>query len=441
MKKLLILTLMIISIFGVTACGRDRDESEKPVVMATLFPHYDFARQIAGDYIDLEFIVPPGVSPHAYEPGPGRAIQLLEADLLLYTGDIMEPWVPRLINPELGSSNLRVLDLSQNIHNIPLGDHHDHDHDHDHDEEAEIDTFEILNRRDNQSVTAYVHGNHWHGSLPAVEVGSSLSLGANIVSIDGRQRELDSDGSHNGLTVEIYGTDEGIIEVAQHGDHVHIIGVSEGVAQVVFNWTHSGEVRYTTPPMNVTVGESDDYEHRLTDPHYWVDPINAQIMVLDILEALVELLPEHEDELRENANSLLAQLASLHLDFISMRANVDLSMIMHGGHNAFGHLFHRYNIEYVVPYRGFSDNAEPSTSQIIEMVERMDQYGIEHLFIEFTVSERVANTIADETNATVLYLYSTENAPIDKLNEGITFIDMMRHNLEQFKIGLQYNGS
>ena len=132
-------------------------------------------------------------------------------------------------------------------------DEDDHDHDHG---EGETGEFRILDRRNDEEVVAYVHGDHWHGSLPNVEVGSNLSLGAYIESEDGRERELD--GSHNGFTVELAeGAPDGIVSFALHGDHVHINGESVGITQVVFSWTHDGEVRYTTPPINVEVIEAD----------------------------------------------------------------------------------------------------------------------------------------------------------------------------------------
>ncbi len=128
-------------------------------------------------------------------------------------------------------------------------------HGHDHSDEG-IDTFEIINRRDDLNKVAYMHGDHWHGSLPTIELGESLSLGAFIVSEDGRERDLDPTGEHNGLTVSLYeGAPEGIVSFGLHGDHVHIIAESAGITQIVFNWTHDGEIRYTTPPINVTVTE------------------------------------------------------------------------------------------------------------------------------------------------------------------------------------------
>ena len=137
--------------------------------------------------------------------------------------------------------------------NITVSDYHNHD---DHHGEDEIGVFEILNRRDEDDIVAYIHDGHWHGTLPVVKNGQSLSLGAYIESSDDRERELDSDGEHNGFVVALAdGAPEGIVSFGQHGDHVHIIGESPGITQVVFSWTHDGDIRYTTPPINVQVTE------------------------------------------------------------------------------------------------------------------------------------------------------------------------------------------
>ena len=443
MKKILTLSLSLLLILTLAACGRTRD-SEKPLVITTLFPQYDIARSLAGDYIDLEFLLTPGTDAHSFEPSPRRVVQILEADLLIYTGDAMEPWVSRLIAPAK-DEGLNILDLSRNINLITTRhhqhndtDHHDHDDHHHHDEETEIGEFILLNRRNDQEEVAYVHGNHWHGRLPSIEVGASLSLGAHIVSIDDRHRELDSEGEINGLSVSLYsGAESGIVEFAEHGDHVHVIGVKEGITQIVFHWTHRGEVRYTTPPIQVVVGD-EQHDHGLVDPHIWTDPLNVAIMTMDIRNALITLLPEYETEIRQNAEAYLNELDEIHEAFLDLVAKSQLNTIMYGGHNAMGYFIARYNLNYVNPYRGFSTDAEPTPQALAEMINRMREYNIQHLFSEKLIAPHVANAIAEETNATILYVYAMENAPRDEFNAGITLFDMFRHNLEVFKIGLDY---
>ena len=66
-------------------------------VVATLFPQYDFARQIAGEHADVTLLLPPGVESHSYEPTPADIIMIGKADLFLYTGEYMEPWAEKIL--------------------------------------------------------------------------------------------------------------------------------------------------------------------------------------------------------------------------------------------------------------------------------------------------------------------------------------------------------
>lgn len=66
--------------------------------MATLFPQYDFARQIAGDKAEVTLLLPPGMESHSYEPTPSDIIKINESDLFIYTGKNMEIWSQKIID-------------------------------------------------------------------------------------------------------------------------------------------------------------------------------------------------------------------------------------------------------------------------------------------------------------------------------------------------------
>ena len=116
-----------------------------------------------------------------------------------------------------------------------------------------ITGFDLIDRRADK-VVADVHFDHWHGRLPAIEAGESLSLGAVITGSGDREIELD--GKRNVLDVKLAAdADEGIVSLDSHGDHVHITGRQAGESAVIFRVKSDGEVRYVTPAMNVRVGE------------------------------------------------------------------------------------------------------------------------------------------------------------------------------------------
>ena len=71
------------------ACGKAEEASEgggKPVIVATIFPYYDFAKNICGDAAEVVLLVPPGADSHSYEPTPKDVQKVNDCDLFIYTG-------------------------------------------------------------------------------------------------------------------------------------------------------------------------------------------------------------------------------------------------------------------------------------------------------------------------------------------------------------------
>ena len=74
MKKLVSIFLSAVIICGsllISACDRTEDVRKsdgKISVVTTIFPYYDFVRQLAGDKVDIRLLLSPGSDPHSYEP-------------------------------------------------------------------------------------------------------------------------------------------------------------------------------------------------------------------------------------------------------------------------------------------------------------------------------------------------------------------------------------
>jgi zinc transport system substrate-binding protein len=68
----------------------------KPLVVASIYPLYDFARNVASDRAEVVVLVPAGVEPHDWEPSPRDLVQLQRARLFVYNGAGLEPWVDKL---------------------------------------------------------------------------------------------------------------------------------------------------------------------------------------------------------------------------------------------------------------------------------------------------------------------------------------------------------
>jgi zinc transport system substrate-binding protein len=83
-------------------------------VVATFYPLYDFAFNVVGDHANVTVLVPETLDVHDFDPTPGDLQRVAEADVLVYNGAGLEPWVPSLIKAA-GKPMLVVVDASEGI--------------------------------------------------------------------------------------------------------------------------------------------------------------------------------------------------------------------------------------------------------------------------------------------------------------------------------------
>lgn len=180
----LLLTL-ILSGCGSRASGRTDDPvkgaaEDRLQVVATIFPQYDFARQIAGGRADVYMLLKPGEEIHSYEPTPQDIKMIQNSDLFIYTGGENDVWVENILaslgEEKGGPRTVRLLDLVETFEEeelegmMPEKGEHDHGHgsEEDHDHETEDD-------RDHVSDAATITGGHTHvhGGEPDEHVWTS----------------------------------------------------------------------------------------------------------------------------------------------------------------------------------------------------------------------------------------------------------------------------
>lgn len=93
---------------------------EKLQIVATLFPQYDFAKQIVKDKADVKLLLNSGVETHNYEPTGKDMITILSgSDMFLYTGTNLEPWTEKIV-PNLESTNCKIVNVSDGIELITI---------------------------------------------------------------------------------------------------------------------------------------------------------------------------------------------------------------------------------------------------------------------------------------------------------------------------------
>jgi len=385
---IVILMILSIAFMGYVELGEDDQEM---VVAVTIPPQEEWVNEIGGDNVEVVVMVPQGEDPHTYDPDPGLMQELSKADLYFKLGSGME-FEERYMDTMMDQNpDMEIVDASEAITLRHFGEDHEH----------EIGEFEIIDRS-TEEVTAYVHADHWHGSLPEVPLYDHISLGANIEDVEGNEVELDGDYE---LKVDLAeDANEGIVSFDEHTDHVHIKGEEEGNTRVVFQLWHDDHIEYETPSIGVFVGEEDqntltsnlslaDHDHdEGADPHTWLSLTKAEKMIEHLFSEIVETDPDNKDLYSENADEYITELQDLHQEISEkMEPYHGEKFLIY--HPSMGYFADDYGLEQLAVE---IDGEDPGPGQIAGIIDIAKEENINVVFVSPQFDDDAAKTIADE---------------------------------------------
>ncbi len=303
MKRRIALLLSMLLLLCALACGTPKTDDGRPKVVCTIFPQYDFVRQIAGDRVNLVMLSKPGSEVHGFDPSLSEMSMILDCDLFVYVGGETDRWVDDL--------------LSKN--------------------------------------------------------GKDLNAVALVDLVDTVDEEM-------------------------------------------------------RPGMQ---GEAEDKPE--TDEHVWTSPKNAIRIVDGLTDALCALLPDEADAMKANAEAYVKELESLDSDFQTVMAGAKRNTIVFAERFPFRYLCDELGLTYYAALPGCSSNEEVSLSTVSFLIERVREEKLPCVFtIEFS-DGRIAQTIADATGCAVYELHSCHNVSRADFDAGVTYLDLMRNNLESLK--------
>ena len=155
MKKLLsvilTLNLILIPLITFSSCNTESESVNKNSdgisIVTTIFPYYEFARNIAGNKADVKLLLSPGSEPHSYEPSPSDIVAIENCDIFIYNGGESDEWVDSVLS-SLQNNDMKIMKMMDYVTllNEQSGEHsHDHEHEHEHSENEESHSHEEEN--------------------------------------------------------------------------------------------------------------------------------------------------------------------------------------------------------------------------------------------------------------------------------------------------------
>lgn len=299
-------------------------------VVATIFPEYDFLRQIGGDKIDLKMLLKPGAESHSYEPTPQDIKDVAAADMFVYVGGDSDAWIGSIMD-SVDKDKLKIVTLMDCVSLVPE------------------ETVEGMTPEKEESEPA--------------EASTGTSSSAS---------EAPSDSE-------------------------------------------------------------EDVEY---DEHVWTSPANSMLIVQKLCDNLSEIDPSNKAYYASNTASYIQKLKKLDSDFKDVIDNSKRKEIVVGDRFPFRYFVDEYGLTYYAAFPGCSADTEANAQTIAFLTKKVKEDKIHVVFHIELSNEKVCDSICEATGAKPELLNAVHNVSKDDFENGITYIDLMEHNVSVLKEAL-----
>lgn len=379
-------------------------DDNKTRVLASFYPYYEFTRNVAGDSATVEQYLPSGIEAHDWEPRAQEIQSLKDADVFVYNGLGMEPYVDNMIDSG-EFDNVLFVKASEGIEMMKSDDDDEHDNTHADEFVEEIE----------ETIEEFEHG--------------YITEFQTLEKIEEILHEHQGDGHEHGNK-----TIESIEEILHEVEDRHV-SPEDGIEEIHHTILDiEGEEDHGTK-------EGDEEEHEVhehdfeSDPHIWLDPVLVKQQVNNIRDGLIKADPQNKEHYEQNTREYNEKLNTLDMKIKSSLSSCAKDTFV-PFHNAFTYLGDRYGIK-IMALSGIAPDSEASAAEIAEFVDFVKDNDIKVIFAEELVDPRLAQVIAVEAGAEVLLFSPIEALAQDEIGENITYIDKMETNLDALKVALE----
>ena len=167
-KKSLTALSLITAALTLTSCGANSsastkddssksDSSKRLSIVCTIFPEYDWVREIMGDHVadaDITYLLDSGTDLHNYQPTAEDIMKISTCDLFIHVGGESDQWVEDALSGSV-NKDMKIIDLMETlgdkkkVEELKEGmqdDEHDHEHEHSHEHNGDFEDSDVKDR-------------------------------------------------------------------------------------------------------------------------------------------------------------------------------------------------------------------------------------------------------------------------------------------------------
>lgn len=159
-NKAVAVLLLVLTLFVFAACSGNNTANVVPSgkinIVTTIFPPADFAKNVGGEYVEVNMLLKPGAESHTFEPTPKDILNIQNCDLFIYVGGESDTWIDGILesidNPDLHT--LKMIDAVNALTEEHVeGMEEEHEHTDEDDGEEELDEHVWTSVRNAMAIT------------------------------------------------------------------------------------------------------------------------------------------------------------------------------------------------------------------------------------------------------------------------------------------------
>ena len=180
---------------------------------------------------------------------------------------------------------------------------------------------------------------------------------------------------------------------------------------------------------------AEDGEPEL-DEHVWTSPLNAIKISEEICNALCKLDTNNAEEYKMNFAAYKAQLMALDREFRQVIKNSGKHTLVFADRFPMRYFALEYGLDCYAAFPGCSSETEPSAKTVAYLIDRVREDKIPAvLYMEFS-NQKMADVICEDTGCKKLPFYSAHSVSAEQFKQGVSYLDLMRINLNSLKEAL-----
>lgn len=172
------------------------------------------------------------------------------------------------------------------------------------------------------------------------------------------------------------------------------------------------------------------------DEHVWTSPLNAIKISEEICNALCKLDTDNAEAYKTNFTAYKAQLMALDREFRQVTKNSGKHTLVFADRFPMRYFALEYGLDCYAAFPGCSSETEPSAKTVAYLIDRVREDKIPAvLYMEFS-NQKMADVICEDTGCKKLPFYSAHSVSAEQFEQGVSYLDLMRINLNSLKEAL-----